>query len=41
VITIVPDPGIEPGGCILEAGSARVDAQLGTALGRAKRALLS
>jgi flagellar assembly protein FliH len=41
VITIVPDPSIEPGGCILEAGSARVDAQLGTALGRAKRALLS
>jgi flagellar assembly protein FliH len=41
VITIVPDPNIEPGGCVLEAGSGRVDAQLGTALARAKRALLS
>jgi flagellar assembly protein FliH len=41
VITIVPDASIEPGGCILEAGSSRVVAQLGTALGRAKRALLS
>ena len=40
-ITIVPDASIEPGGCILEAGSSKVDAQLGTALGRAKRALLS
>lgn len=39
-ITIVPDPGVEPAGCILEAGSMRVDAQLGPALERAKRALL-
>lgn len=40
-ITIVPDPNVEPAGCIVEAGSMRVDAQLGPALERAKRALLS
>ena len=40
VITIVPDPGVEPAGCVLEAGAMRVDAQLGPALERAKRALL-
>jgi flagellar biosynthesis/type III secretory pathway protein FliH len=37
----VADPTIEPGGCILESGSTRVDAQLGPALRRAKQALLS
>ena len=40
-IELVADPSIEPGGCILEAGSTRVDAQLGPALRRAKQALLS
>ena len=40
-IELVPDPNIEPGGCILESGSTRVDAQLGPALRRAKQALLS
>jgi flagellar assembly protein FliH len=40
VITIVPDPNVEPAGCIVEAGAMRVDAQLGPALERAKRALL-
>jgi flagellar assembly protein FliH len=40
VITIVPDAGIEPAGCVIEAGAMKVDAQLGTALERAKRALL-
>jgi flagellar assembly protein FliH len=40
VITIVPDAGVEPAGCIIEAGAMRVDAQLGPALERAKRALL-
>jgi flagellar assembly protein FliH len=40
VITIVADPDVEPAGCILEAGAMRVDAQLGPALERAKRALL-
>ena len=37
---IVPDPNIEPAGCVIEAGSMKVDAQLGPALARAKRALL-
>jgi len=40
VITIVPDASVEPAGCIIEAGAMRVDAQLGPALERAKRALL-
>lgn len=40
VITIVADPNVEPAGCVLEAGAMRVDAQLGPALERAKRALL-
>jgi flagellar assembly protein FliH len=40
-ITLVADGSIEPGGCVLEAGSTRVDAQLGPALRRAKQALLS
>ena len=40
-IELVADPSIEPGGCILESGSTRVDAQLGPALRRAKQALLS
>ena len=41
VIEIVADPAVEPGGCILEAGAQRVDAQIGTAIARAKKALLS
>jgi flagellar assembly protein FliH len=40
VITIVADAGVEPAGCILEAGAMRVDAQLGPALERARKALL-
>ena len=40
-IQLVADASIEPGGCILESGSARVDAQLGPALRRAKEALRS
>jgi flagellar assembly protein FliH len=40
VITIVPDAGVEPAGCVIEAGAMRVDAQLGPALERARRALL-
>src|SRR4051812_1825248 len=40
-IELVPDPAIEPGGCVLESGSTRIDAQLGPALRRAKQALLS
>jgi len=41
VIEIVPDPSVEVGGCVLEAGAQRVDAQIGTAIARAKKALLS
>jgi flagellar assembly protein FliH len=40
VITIVPDASVEPAGCIVEAGAMRVDAQLGPALERARKALL-
>lgn len=40
-IELVADPEIEPGGCVLEAGAQRVDAQIGTAIARAKKALLS
>lgn len=40
-IELVGDPSVEPGGCILEAGAQRVDAQIGTAIARAKQALLS
>jgi flagellar assembly protein FliH len=38
-VTIVPDPAIEPGGCILEVGDSRIDAQLGSALDRVRAAL--
>lgn len=39
-VTIVADPAIEPGGCILEVGDSRIDAQLGSALDRVRAALL-
>ena len=39
-LTVVADPAIEPGGCVVEQGSTRVDAQLGPALERVRRALL-
>ena len=39
-VTIIPDPVIEPGGCILEVGDSRIDAQLGPALDRVRSALL-
>jgi flagellar assembly protein FliH len=39
-VTIVPDPVIEPGGCILEVGDSRIDAQLGPALDRVRSALI-
>jgi flagellar assembly protein FliH len=41
VITIVPDASVEPAGCIVEAGAMRVDARLGPALERARKALLA
>ncbi len=31
-ITWIPDPGLEPGGCILESGPSRIDASLETRL---------
>jgi flagellar assembly protein FliH len=39
-LTIIPDPAIEPGGCLLEVGDSRIDAQLGSALDRVRSALL-
>jgi flagellar assembly protein FliH len=38
-LTVIPDPAIEPGGCILEVGDSRIDAQLGSALDRVRAAL--
>jgi len=39
-LTVIPDPAVEPGGCILEVGDSRIDAQLGPALDRVRTALL-
>jgi flagellar assembly protein FliH len=39
-VTVIADPAIEPGGCILEVGDSRIDAQLGPALDRVRSALL-
>ena len=39
-LTVIPDPAVEPGGCILEVGDSRIDAQLGSALDRVRSALL-
>jgi flagellar assembly protein FliH len=39
-VTVIADPAIEPGGCILEVGDSRIDAQLGPALDRVRAALL-
>lgn len=39
-ITVIADPAVEPGGCILEVGDSRIDAQLGSALDRVRAALL-
>jgi flagellar assembly protein FliH len=38
-LTLVADPGVEPGGCILAVGDSRIDAQLGPALDRVRAAL--
>ena len=38
-ITVVPDNEIEPGGCILEIGSATIDARLSSAIERVRRVL--
>ncbi len=39
-LTLIPDPAVEPGGCILEVGHSRIDAQLGSALDRVRASLL-
>jgi flagellar assembly protein FliH len=39
-VTVIADPAVEPGGCILEVGDSRIDAQLGSALDRVRAALL-
>lgn len=38
-VSIVPDPSVEIGGCIVEAGSRTIDAQLGPALQRLREVL--
>ena len=38
-VTVIADPAVEPGGCILEVGDSRIDAQLGPALDRVRAAL--
>jgi flagellar biosynthesis/type III secretory pathway protein FliH len=40
-ITVVPDESVEPGGCVIDAGPCRIDAQIETALARVRWALLS
>lgn len=39
-VEIVPDPRVELGGCVVEVGECRIDAQVGTALERMHQALL-
>ena len=38
-LTVLADPSVEPGGCIVEVGACRIDAQLSTALDRVRKAL--
>jgi flagellar assembly protein FliH len=38
-VTIVADAGVQPGGCLLEVGACRIDAQIGPALERVRRLL--
>lgn len=38
-LTVVPDHGIEPGGCVVEVGDGRIDAQIGPALDRIREEL--
>jgi flagellar assembly protein FliH len=39
-VRVLADPAVEPGGCVIEVGDCRIDAQLGPALARARAALL-
>lgn len=38
-VTLVADPAVEPGGCVLEVGPCRIDAQVGPALARVRKEL--
>jgi flagellar assembly protein FliH len=40
-VTVVPDESVERGGCVIDAGPCRIDAQIETALARVRWALLS
>jgi flagellar assembly protein FliH len=40
-ITVVPDPEVEHGGCVIDAGPCRIDAQIDSALARVRWALLA
>jgi flagellar assembly protein FliH len=40
-ITVMPDESVEHGGCVIDAGPCRIDAQIESALGRVRWALLS
>jgi flagellar assembly protein FliH len=38
-LELVADPTVGPGGCVVEAGSARIDARIDTALARVREVL--
>jgi flagellar assembly protein FliH len=38
-VTVVPDPTIERGGCLLDAGPSRIDARISSAIARVRAAL--
>jgi flagellar assembly protein FliH len=40
-VTLVPDPGVERGGCVLLGGATTIDAQIGAALDRARAAIIA
>jgi flagellar assembly protein FliH len=40
IVNVVADPGVEPGGALVEVGRASLDGQLGPALERVRRILL-
>lgn len=40
-LELAADPAVAPGGCVLEAGAARIDAQIDTALARVREVLQS
>ncbi|MDA8184548.1 MAG: FliH/SctL family protein, partial [Actinomycetota bacterium] len=39
-VTVVPDALVERGGCVIEAGACRIDAQIGSAMERVRRVLV-